>query len=681
MADLQWRIEVWSLPDDPDGFRLLDTPDVISAHTGDRDDAVGAGEITLPADYPYLDQIIQVDPEDLTATKSSLITFWRPGAATPDFEFYAEDMTEDLENSVVTVKGQEIRGGLDDAIVYPKPDTEGDWIWGGENALPDLRLASLGNVRSEWDVYLERERYGLSITATGGTFTFSFNGNDTDTIGVDPSAATIKSRLEALPGITTVYAVKHEDDSFTVVILNPTDLPSDITINTGGLTGGSASWTKHADGFDSSSNPTFTLEVETGDGTDETDPIAWNASAATVEAALQALDNVDDVTVVGEGTFEDPWHIIFYSPPVATDITCNFSAGDSVVSQAVEGGLDPSPVTRSQFADERVDPLVHGSANLQVSVTTNPADLDDGASWALRVPASAQFDGSQVVFRVTPGQVYQASIRVKPTVAGRYRLVIRDRFEGLIKWTTPTEVPLSAGTYQTLTVPDVRIPDGVTEVIMRVAVVSSNPSEIDTFYVNWEHARFEEGLPATTAGGIVQHVRACWTPGTCCLGWTRRRSLRCWIRTVTPGMCRICGSVQTPGRSSVPMCSVICSGWVTSGICVLIRCRRKVSGLATRLTICCCGIRVAAVRVLTLRRLWLSAGWLRDRSSLSGVFLVLIFWLRRMMGRGRGFRMPGSTGCRDVRISSVPSMRLRIMLPRWRRRRSMMTCRICSLRR
>src|SRR5690606_23966275 len=253
----------------------------------------------------------------------------------------------------------------------------------------------------------------------------------------------------------------------TVVVLNPTVLASDITINTGGLSGGSASWTKHASGFDSSSNPTFTLEIETEEGTDETDPIAWNASLATIEAAVRAVDNGQEVRVRGAGTCGAAWHFVFYVPAVVDDGDCSCCAGDAVVTGGEAGRLAPSPVTRSLYADQRIDPAYHGSASLQISVTTDPAHLDDGASWALRVPASAQFDGSQIILRVTPGQLYQASIRVKPTVAGRYRLVIRDRFEGLIKWTTPTEVPLSAGTYQTLTVPDVRIPDGVTEVIMR----------------------------------------------------------------------------------------------------------------------------------------------------------------------------------------------------------------------
>src|SRR5690606_29104253 len=131
---------------------------------------------------------------------------------------------------------------------------------------------------------------------------------------------------------------------------------------------------------------------------------------------------------------------------------------------------------------------------------------DDGAEWALKVNAQSQFAGSQRVLAVIPGEIYQAKIRVRPTVSGRYRLVIRETLEdNLIKWHTPNEVWLEAdGNYHDLVVPDITIPAGVTEVIMRVAVVSSAPSEIGPFYVNWQHAEFTQGLAPATAGQIVK---------------------------------------------------------------------------------------------------------------------------------------------------------------------------------
>ena len=194
MADLSWRIEVWSHPLDPDGFRLLDTPPVIEAHTGDRDDAVGAGSITLAADYEHLDQIISVDPTDVGSSKSSLIAFFRPGQTTPDLEFFAEDMTETLrdDNPLVTIKGPDARSGPDDAVVYPRTDTETDWIWGGENVLPDLSLGGLGNINEVWHLY-----------GTDDPFTITVDGDTTDPLS-DPTNRELEAALQALDSVTDV---------------------------------------------------------------------------------------------------------------------------------------------------------------------------------------------------------------------------------------------------------------------------------------------------------------------------------------------------------------------------------------------------------------------------------------------------------------------------------------------
>lgn len=506
MGELQWSVQVWSHPLDADGFRLLDTPPIIAANTGDREDAVGSGSITVPADYEYLDQIIAVDPADISTSKSSLIALFRPGATTPDFEFFAEDMTETLsdENPVVVISGQDARSGPDDAVVHPRSDLINDWIWGGENVLPPLGIADLQSDHAEWDIWLERERYGLSIAATGGTMTFSFNGNTSSSVSNDPSAGAIQGALEGLAGISTVYVTKHEDDSFTIVVMDPTDLPSNITVNVGSLTGGSATLTKQADGFDDSSNPELSIVVVTGEGSEETVDFAYNASGLVVENRLQALANVFDVTVQGAGTYESPWRVIFYNPTVINDLQVNFAAGAEIALEAGGGGLNPSPVTQSLYADQRIEPALHGQYGVPpIEAITDAAHLDIDASWALQVNAEGQFAGSQVVFSVTPGQTYQASIRVKPSVTGRYRLVIRDRFERLVKWHSPNEIQLTAGSYQTLSISDIVIPSAVTEVIMRVAVVSAASSEIDTFWVNWESAEFLEGLAKTTAGDIA----------------------------------------------------------------------------------------------------------------------------------------------------------------------------------
>src|SRR5690554_1071154 len=512
---MKWVVRVWSLPTDQNGFRVLCEPPVIDASVTDRNDANGTGTIKVPADYDKLHLILRSDPTNLSQSASSVIAFHRVENGrvlqVPDVEFFAEEANYELADGqrTVTISGPTIRAGLDDAIVAPHPNLV-DWIWGGDNAIQDLSLAALGNIQETWMFYLERERYGLSIdNATEGQIRFTYDGDTSDPVSHDPSASAIKAAIEGLDGINEVYVLKHEDESFTIVILNPTKLDDDLAVEAVPDSGfdGSLDFDKHAEGFDSSSNPTFTISVLTAEGSDTTGDLPWNASTFAIEQALEGLDNVRDVTVQGSGHFGDPWEIVFYVPPQVDNMQVSFAAGSEVIRETVEGRLDPSPVTQSMFADQRIDEFIHGTyGDPPIEVVTDPGLLDDGAEWALKVNAESQFAGSQRVLAVIPGEIYQAKIRVRPTVSGRYRLVIRETLEdNLIKWHTPNEVWLEAdGNYHDLVVPDITIPPGVTEVIMRVAVVSSAPSEIGPFYVNWQHAEFVQGLAPATAGQIVK---------------------------------------------------------------------------------------------------------------------------------------------------------------------------------
>src|SRR5690606_15989017 len=119
--------------------------------------------------------------------------------------------------------------------------------------------------------------------------------------------------------------------TFQIVFLNPTQLTTGLTVNTGSLTGGSASVTQENAGFDSSGDPTFTITVDAAGSTEVTDPLPWNVSAANLEGwglpGLQGLPNVNDVTVTGTGTYGDPWVITFYTPPIAAITDVTFAAG------------------------------------------------------------------------------------------------------------------------------------------------------------------------------------------------------------------------------------------------------------------------------------------------------------------------------------------------------------------
>ena len=227
-------------------------------------------------------------------------------------------------------------------------------------------------------------------------------------------------------------------------------------------------------------------------------------SPLVIENRLQSLSTVTDVTVAGDGSTEDtPWVITFHNPPNpgTFTITDSLTGGTATLTQITAGALDPSPITYSQRADARFDPDLHGTyADPPVEVVETL--LNTGSDWALLVNATGQFAGSQIILSVKPGHTYSnVSVPVRPDSNGSYRLVIRDIYENLITASNPFEVPLTAGSYQTLTTPQFTVPDGVYQIVMRVAVVAATYAD---FRVDWQHATINEGDAEATPGEIVR---------------------------------------------------------------------------------------------------------------------------------------------------------------------------------
>src|SRR5690606_39588018 len=109
-------------------------------------DNIGGGSITLRSGYPYTGEILDADPTDPASSKASLIRLFREAASTPDYEFFADEALETVDDEgqgTVTVRGKDVRSGLDDGVV------DEDVIWGGANA--KIGRASLGKEgRGRW---------------------------------------------------------------------------------------------------------------------------------------------------------------------------------------------------------------------------------------------------------------------------------------------------------------------------------------------------------------------------------------------------------------------------------------------------------------------------------------------------------------------------------------------------
>ncbi len=147
-------------------------------------------------------------------------------------------------------------------------------------------------------------------TATGGTFTLTYSGQTTGNIAYNASAATVDAALEALSNIgagdVTVTGTGPWTVEFTGA-LAATNV-SLMTIDVSGLTGG-ANEVQTISTPNNSSGGTFTLTY----GSQTTAAIAYNASAATIETALEALTNIPSGSVTCGGG------------PLPADVTVTFS--------------------------------------------------------------------------------------------------------------------------------------------------------------------------------------------------------------------------------------------------------------------------------------------------------------------------------------------------------------------
>jgi hypothetical protein len=152
----------------------------------------------------------------------------------------------------------------------------------------------------------------VTVTGSKGTFTLTFNGKTTDPITFNASATTVQAALNSLPSIGGKggsVTVSQSGSVYTITFggsLAPQNVPQ---ITAAGSGGAKASAATVLDGdSDQRGNPrTSPVEVQTvtinaSKGTftltfngQTTGPIAFNASATTVQAALNGLPSIGGV--------------------------------------------------------------------------------------------------------------------------------------------------------------------------------------------------------------------------------------------------------------------------------------------------------------------------------------------------------------------------------------------------
>jgi hypothetical protein len=418
-------LEIWTRPGDPNFGRLIDDPPFARASIHAGVNILGDGTMDLPNTFDRFDEILYIDRNTPANSISSLVRLFSDTAADPSIPVHewipsALVPTADKDDPDVNASGKDINI----ILTYPRTEpydwdgsagfacTACDWIWGGRNLLND------------WDFenpQITPTVYELVVTATGGSYT-----------------------------------------------------------------------------------------IGASSGTSPTSAIAFNAGAAIIEAEIESdLSAFPDV-LVADATSTNPFRrlIQYVTPPFGPTLVVNtgsLTGGSATLTVTQQGGMQPSGWQRAGAVLTGLGPV----GNYTTWETSDDENHTPGGQFSLKIdpgPTGATSNrngGAQQVLSVTPGQTYQASVWIYPTSAtDRFRLQISTLGEEVVATSGGNGQTLTANTWNQISVPDVVIPTGVSQVIFRVQNTSPFPADPSVFYV--DDAEFNEGLNAATPGEVIR---------------------------------------------------------------------------------------------------------------------------------------------------------------------------------
>lgn len=217
--------------------------------------------------------------------------------------------------------------------------------------------------------------------------------------------------------------------------------------------------------------------------------------------ALEALSNIQDVTVSGAGTIAVPFEIEFLDPSGNVALMTTTATGGVFTELQAGGVFDPSPWTTS------FNPSTGEAHGTYTTFAVSTAQAHTGTS-SLLVNAAApanpsDYPGVQQLMNVTPGRTYRANIWVRPTFSGRFRLVIRTTDETFIAQSPADGTALTANVWTQLTIDPFIIPAHVTQIIYRLGLIES--TDLGDWYV--DDGVLAPGFPEATLGEIMNDLR------------------------------------------------------------------------------------------------------------------------------------------------------------------------------
>lgn len=247
----------------------------------------------------------------------------------------------------------------------------------------------------------------------------------------------------------------------------------------------------------------FQIQVSLNGGAFNFASINWDDNGFEVEQALETqLGNVDVVDVQGHGTQESPWEISILEPEgeyVAALGTESLTGGGAYLTPMQHGQIMPVGWTPSRVGTTFTEHGILTDFRASTGGGTDPALPPDCGSWIVFLGQEWFFPGVQRIVNVIPGGIYQVPPMWLYAQNGtvELRIVIRDLNENLI---ASEEINIASNTLTpTIGIADVRIPEGVTQVVFRIGHIGEGtPPRV---FIGCPAMR--EGLAPTSAGGIM----------------------------------------------------------------------------------------------------------------------------------------------------------------------------------
>lgn len=221
---------------------------------------------------------------------------------------------------------------------------------------------------------------------SNGTFTLTFNGQTTNALAANASAGAIQGELNSLPSIASIGGVTVTDDSvggFNITFANAGDRPAITGQSAPGAftsteaTAGNANVTEVQTLSGITPSGTFTLTF----GADTTSAIAFNATAAQVQTALNALASIN--TAGGVTVTPNPgggYAVHFTATGDQAAITAQASPTGFALAEVAQGNSSVPAIEIQHFATQFTTGTYtlsfQGEATAQISVDATAADVE-----------------------------------------------------------------------------------------------------------------------------------------------------------------------------------------------------------------------------------------------------------------------------------------------------------------